>query len=143
MNILLFGKGGQVGWELQRSLSVLGTVTALDHDSTEHCGDFANPAGVADTGSLVLQPGPGEPRTLSLVPPLHIAVLPARRLYASLAAAWSALQPQADMPTNLLLISGPSKTADIQQVLAFGAHGPKELVIVLVNDLQNDSEVCA
>ena len=49
MNILLFGKGGQVGWELQRSLSVLGTVTALDHDSTEHCGDFANPAGVADT----------------------------------------------------------------------------------------------
>ena len=49
MNILLFGKNGQVGWELQRSLSVLGTVTALDFDSTEHCGDFANPAGVADT----------------------------------------------------------------------------------------------
>ena len=49
MNILLLGKGGQVGWELQRSLSVLGTVTALDHDSTEHCGDFANPAGVAET----------------------------------------------------------------------------------------------
>jgi len=49
MNILLFGKGGQVGWELQRSLSVLGTVTALDFDSTVHCGDFANPAGVAET----------------------------------------------------------------------------------------------
>ncbi len=49
MNILLFGKGGQVGWELQRSLSVLGNVTALDHDSTDHCGDFANPAGVAET----------------------------------------------------------------------------------------------
>lgn len=49
MNILLFGKGGQVGWELQRSLSVLGNVTALDFDSTEHCGDFANPAGVAET----------------------------------------------------------------------------------------------
>ena len=49
MNILLLGKGGQVGWELQRSLSVLGTVTALDFDSTEHCGDFSNPAGVAET----------------------------------------------------------------------------------------------
>lgn len=49
MNILLFGKGGQVGWELQRSLSVLGTVTALDFDSTDHCGDFSNPAGVAET----------------------------------------------------------------------------------------------
>ncbi|MFN7039544.1 MAG: dTDP-4-dehydrorhamnose reductase [Acidovorax temperans] len=49
MNILLFGKGGQVGWELQRSLAVLGRVTALDHDSTDHCGDFANPEGVAAT----------------------------------------------------------------------------------------------
>ena len=49
MNILLLGKNGQVGWELQRSLSVLGTVTALDFDSTEYCGDFSNPAGVADT----------------------------------------------------------------------------------------------
>ena len=49
MNILLFGKGGQVGWELQRSLAVLGTVTALDFDSTEHCGDFSNPQGVVDT----------------------------------------------------------------------------------------------
>lgn len=49
MKILLLGKGGQVGWELQRSLAVLGAVTALDFDSTEHCGDFANPAGVADT----------------------------------------------------------------------------------------------
>jgi dTDP-4-dehydrorhamnose reductase len=49
MNILLFGKGGQVGWELQRSLSVLGAVTALDFDSTDHCGDFANPSGVAET----------------------------------------------------------------------------------------------
>ena len=49
MNILLLGKGGQVGWELQRSLSVLGQVTALDFDSQEHCGDFANPEGVRDT----------------------------------------------------------------------------------------------
>jgi dTDP-4-dehydrorhamnose reductase len=49
MNILLLGKGGQVGWELQRSLAVLGNVTALDFDSQDHCGDFANPAGIADT----------------------------------------------------------------------------------------------
>ena len=49
MNILLLGKGGQVGWELQRSLAVLGDVTALDFDSTEHCGDFTKPESVADT----------------------------------------------------------------------------------------------
>jgi len=45
-SILLFGKGGQVGWELQRSLSVLGHVTALDFDSQDHCGDFSNPDGI-------------------------------------------------------------------------------------------------
>ena len=49
MNILLLGKGGQVGWELQRSLSVLGEVTALDFDSTSHCGDFSRPDDVAAT----------------------------------------------------------------------------------------------
>ena len=49
MNILLFGKNGQLGWELQRSLSVLGQVTALSHDSTQLCGDFAQPDAVADT----------------------------------------------------------------------------------------------
>ena len=46
-SILLFGKSGQVGWELQRSLSVLGHVTALDFDSQDHCGDFSNPDGIA------------------------------------------------------------------------------------------------
>ena len=49
MKILLFGKGGQVGWELQRSLSPLGELVALDFDSTDHCGDFSNLAGLADT----------------------------------------------------------------------------------------------
>ncbi|MFY3382623.1 dTDP-4-dehydrorhamnose reductase [Paracidovorax sp. MALMAid1276] len=49
MNILLLGCRGQVGWELQRSLAVLGRVTALDFDSEDHCGDFSNPQGVVDT----------------------------------------------------------------------------------------------
>ena len=49
MKILLFGKGGQVGWELQRSLAPLGEVVALDHDSIDYCGNFSNPAGLLDT----------------------------------------------------------------------------------------------
>ena len=100
-------------------------------------------AGVADTGTLVLWPGPGEPRTLSLVPPVHVAVLRASRLYGSLPAAMAALlgrAPQGGLPSNLLLVSGPSKTADIQQVLAYGAHGPKELVVVLVDDTRAEQE---
>ena len=95
-------------------------------------------AGIADTGTLVLRPGRHEPRTLSLVPPVHVAVLMASALHASLPAAMHALYPgdgPPELPTNLLLVTGPSKTADIQQVLAYGAHGPKELVIVLVDDL--------
>ena len=47
MNVLLLGKGGQVGWELQRSLAPLGQLTALDFDSTSHCGDFTNLQGLA------------------------------------------------------------------------------------------------
>ena len=92
-------------------------------------------AAIADTGSLVLIPGPHEPRSLSLVPPVHVVLVRASTLYASLPAAMAALAPQSDMPTNLLLVTGPSKTADIQQTLAYGAHGPKELVIVLAHDL--------
>ena len=49
MNILLLGKNGQVGWELQRSLALLGQVTALDFDSSAHCGDFSQPDKVAET----------------------------------------------------------------------------------------------
>lgn len=49
MNILLFGKTGQVGWELQRALAPLGKVIALDLHTQEYCGDFSNPEGVAET----------------------------------------------------------------------------------------------
>lgn len=49
MNILLFGKTGQVGWELQRSLAPLGNLIALDVHSSDYCGDFSNPQGIADT----------------------------------------------------------------------------------------------
>jgi dTDP-4-dehydrorhamnose reductase len=53
MKILLFGKGGQVGWELQRSLAPLGEIIALDHDSVELCGDFTNLKGIAETINTV------------------------------------------------------------------------------------------
>src|SRR4249920_667794 len=49
LKILLLGKGGQVGWELQRALAPLGELVALDFDSTDMCGDFTNPAGLAET----------------------------------------------------------------------------------------------
>lgn len=53
MHVLLFGKNGQVGWELHRALAPLGHITAVDFDSTDYCGDFTNPAGVAETVRLL------------------------------------------------------------------------------------------
>jgi L-lactate dehydrogenase complex protein LldG len=87
---------------------------------------------VADTGALILRPTAGEPRLMSLVPPIHIAVLRAEEIFASLADAMRAGNWPADMPTNMLLISGPSKTADIELILAFGVHGPKELIVLVL-----------
>ncbi|MGV2843377.1 lactate utilization protein C [Aeromonas hydrophila] len=89
---------------------------------------------IADTGTLVLLPDGGEPRTLSLVPPCHIALLAASTIADNLAGLVEAGCWQQAMPTNLLLVSGPSKTADIQQTLAYGAHGPSRLLVVLVED---------
>lgn len=90
-------------------------------------------AGLADTGSLVIIPSATEPRLMTLAPPLHIAILPVSRLFSS----WYQLITEEDwtgpMPTNTLLISGPSKTADIEQTLVYGAHGPKALTVFLVD----------
>jgi L-lactate dehydrogenase complex protein LldG len=90
---------------------------------------------IAETGTLVLWTSPQEPRLLSLVPPVHFVLLDLSSLHADLHAATRAENWAQGMPTNALLISGPSKTADIQQVLAYGAHGPKELIVLLCNDL--------
>jgi L-lactate dehydrogenase complex protein LldG len=87
---------------------------------------------VADTGAILLVPDALEPRLMSLVPPVHIAVLRADTIYDSLAEALRAGGFAAAMPTNLLLISGPSKTADIELTLAFGVHGPKELILLVL-----------
>jgi L-lactate dehydrogenase complex protein LldG len=87
---------------------------------------------VADTGAIILRPDPREPRLMSLVPPVHIAVLSSAAIFPSLDDVLREQRWAADMPTNLLLISGPSKTADIELTLAFGVHGPKELVVLIL-----------
>ena len=89
--------------------------------------------GVADTGSVILWPGPAEPRLMSLVPPVHFVVVEAARLHATLDDAIAAQRWADGMPTNALLISGPSKSADIEQTLAYGVHGPKAFVVILVD----------
>ncbi|QEA39407.1 lactate utilization protein C [Pistricoccus aurantiacus] len=88
---------------------------------------------IAETGSLWLWPTEDEPRLLSLVPPVHIAVLEANRIEDTFYELMVNLGWSKNMPTNALLISGPSKTADIEQTLAYGVHGPKELIVLVKN----------
>ena len=86
---------------------------------------------IAETGSLVLWPSASEPRLMSLVPAVHVVLLDVDAIHADFHAAISAEGWSSGLPSNALLISGPSKTADIQQTLAYGAHGPRELVVLL------------
>jgi len=98
--------------------------------------------GLAATGSLVLETGIDEPRTLSLVPPVNIVILNECDVLADFnqlvqSDDWQQSFSRDNKPSNMLLISGPSKTADIQQTLAFGAHGPKQLYVFLVSDAES------
>ncbi|SHM30297.1 LutC/YkgG family protein [Vreelandella subglaciescola] len=86
---------------------------------------------IAETGSLWLWPTPDEPRRLSLVPSIHIAVLDSEAIDETFFDVIEAHGWARAMPTNALLVSGPSKTADIEQTLAYGVHGPKELVVIV------------
>jgi L-lactate dehydrogenase complex protein LldG len=86
---------------------------------------------IAETGSLVLWPSASEPRLMSLVPPVHFVLLDVETIHSDFYSAMTAEGWANGLPTNALLISGPSKTADIQQTLAYGAHGPRELVVLL------------
>ncbi len=89
--------------------------------------------GIAETGALILWPDTREPRLLSLVPAVHIAILKADTIYNTFTEAMNSERWQEGMPTNVLLISGPSKTADIELTLTFGVHGPKELIVLIVD----------
>ncbi len=89
---------------------------------------------IAESGALVLWPDEKEPRLMSLVPPIHIAVLEADTIYNTFCEILQVQGWPARMPTNILLISGPSRTADIEMTVAFGVHGPKELIVLLVDN---------
>ena len=90
--------------------------------------------GIAETGVIILWPDQKEPRLMSLVPPIHIAVLEAEKIYNTFSEVIETGNWPEKMPTNVLLISGPSKTADIELTLAFGVHGPKELIVLIVKN---------
>ena len=90
-------------------------------------------AAVAETGTLVLVSGPDNPTTLNFLPDNHIIVLFAKDVVGDYESVFDRLRARygAEMPRTLNFITGPSRSADIEQTLLFGAHGPRRLHIVL------------
>jgi L-lactate utilization protein LutC len=87
---------------------------------------------LADTGTLVMLASPREARLISLLPPAHIAVIPRERILTGLDELFSIIPRPADQTSSMVLITGPSRTADIEQILVRGVHGPGQITVVIV-----------
>ncbi|MFN7918641.1 MAG: lactate utilization protein [Bryobacteraceae bacterium] len=87
---------------------------------------------LAETGSLVMISSHEEARLVSLLPPCHLAVVPKERLLSGLDELLTILPKPAERSSSMVFITGPSRTADIEQFLVRGVHGPGEIHVVLV-----------
>lgn len=92
-------------------------------------------AALAETGSIIVRSAPGKSRLATLLPPVHIALVPVTCLTPDI-FTWTARFDD-KMPANIVLISGPSKSADIEFTLTLGVHGPKRLIVILYGDRLN------
>lgn len=108
----------------------------------QHAVFFAAGAGItgvdfliAETGTVVLESRPDQPRSLSLLPPLHIAVADRRQLLPDLFDLFGEKRMQGSLPACVSLITGPSKTGDIELRLVTGVHGPGEIHVLFVDDI--------
>jgi L-lactate dehydrogenase complex protein LldG len=87
---------------------------------------------IAETGTLMLLSGPQTPATVSLLPETHVALLPVTQVVARMEDAWARLRAaHGRLPRAVNFVSGPSRTADIEQTVTLGAHGPYRVLIVL------------
>jgi L-lactate utilization protein LutC len=87
---------------------------------------------LSDTGTLVMIASPAESRLVSLLPPAHLAVVPRERILTGLDELFTILPDPASQTSSMVLITGPSRTADIEQILVRGVHGPGQITVVIV-----------
>jgi L-lactate dehydrogenase complex protein LldG len=105
---------------------------ASDRDAVGVTGVFA---ALAETGTLMLVSGPDTPATVSLLPETHVAIVPAGRIVKRMEEGWALARAELGvLPRAVNFVSGPSRTADIDQTLVLGAHGPYRLHMVIVGD---------
>jgi L-lactate dehydrogenase complex protein LldG len=102
-------------------------------DPHAQAGITGSLAAIAETGTLVLTSGPGRPLTASLLPDIHIAILYGEDIYLNLSQVLNLKNVRE--AASVALITGPSRTSDIEMTLTLGVHGPREVhVFCLVND---------
>lgn len=112
--------------------AVRGAGLTITHDpAAAAVGITAAEHAIAETGTLVLSAGPGRPRATSLLPPLHVAVLPEDRIVGTLFDLMPRLEA---LPSALAFVTGPSRTADIELTPVRGAHGPVSVAVYLLPD---------
>jgi L-lactate dehydrogenase complex protein LldG len=92
---------------------------------------------LAQTGTIVLRATPEEPRLISLLPPVHIAVVPQDRLLTNLDEMLSMIPRPVDDSSAMVFVTGPSRTGDIEQFLVRGVHGPGHVHVVIVGGKNN------
>jgi L-lactate dehydrogenase complex protein LldG len=116
-----------------RPLIEISVGTSDGHDEVSLTPAFA---GLAETGTLMLTSGPQGPTALNFLPDTHIVLLKADQVVGGLEEAWARLRQrysQGAMPRTVNFITGPSRSADIEQKIQMGAHGPRRLHILLVD----------
>jgi L-lactate dehydrogenase complex protein LldG len=92
-------------------------------------------AGIAETGTLMLASGPTGPTLLNFLPETHVVIMKASQVVGGYEEAWRKLEAdRGGVPRTVNFITGPSRTGDIEQKIQMGAHGPRKLHIVLVED---------
>ena len=119
-------------WERAGTLEVSNALDASMLSSVSHAF-----AGVAETGTLVLTAGPDNPTSLNFLPDNHIVVIEAKDVAGDYESIWPRLREKfggGPMPRVVNLITGPSRSADIEQTLILGAHGPRRLHVIVVGE---------
>ncbi|MSP67151.1 MAG: lactate utilization protein C [Alphaproteobacteria bacterium] len=117
-------------WASQPLLEVQAGKAEPD-DAVSVTGAFA---AIAETGTLMLLSGRDSPTTLNFLPETHVVVLRRSQVIGTLEDAWTKLRAHGEMPRTVNFITGPSRTGDIAQTLYVGAHGPRSLHVILIED---------
>jgi L-lactate dehydrogenase complex protein LldG len=142
-SLVSWSRSELANWSLDRLWRTNACTSFEGGDETEHARfrDLAARAAIgittadlaiASTGSLVLRAGTTRPRCVSLLPSMHVALVSADRIVERMGEAFERLATSDSLPSQLLFVTGPSRTSDIENDLTIGVHGPASVVVFVL-----------